>query len=208
MNIVLIGVQGCGKGTLVAGLEKHLDFSLISMGQLLRDEVKTGSELGKKIKEKQEAGMLVDIDIVTAVLKKNLENDTKEFRIFDGFPRNAEQADELDKVTKVDLVINLNLPIEIAVERLLSRLTCEKCGFVTNKKYTNSTICPQCGGKLATRKDDNLEAINKRFKVFNMETFPLLERYEKQGVRVVTIDSIDAEETLNKVLKVINEHKN
>ena len=206
MNIILIGIQGCGKGTLVAGLEKHINFSLVSMGQLFRDEIATGSDLGKEIKAVIDRGELVGMDIVMSTVKKKLETDANEIKIFDGFPRNLEQADALDKITKVDLVINLNLSKEIAVERLLNRLTCSKCGFITRKDAVSSNICSICGGELVARSDDTLESIEKRFKIFEQETYPLLEKYRKQGVRVEKIESINAEDTLNTVLKVLNEY--
>ena len=123
MNIILIGIQGCGKGTLVSGLEKHIDFSLISMGQLFRDEIATGSSLGQEIKKVIDKGELVGMDIVMSTVKKKLETDISPIKIFDGFPRSLEQANALDTITKVDLVIELNLPKEVAIQRLLNRLT-------------------------------------------------------------------------------------
>ena len=206
MNIVLIGIQGCGKGTLVAGLEDHVKFSLISMGQLLRDEIATGSELGQKIKEVIDRGELASIDIVMSTLKNKLETDKNAIKIFDGFPRNLEQANALDEISKVDLVIHLDLSKEIAVNRLLNRLTCNKCGYITKKSDVLSDDCPHCSGKLVTRSDDTIESIEKRFTIFEKETYPLLEKYKKQGVRVETIESIDKEKTLNAVLKVLNEY--
>ena len=206
MNIVLIGIQGCGKGTLVAGLEKHIDFDLISIGQLLRDEVMTGSELGKHIKECQNNGTLVEIETVLAAINKKLATSTKEISIFDGFPRNELQADKFNEISKVDLVIHLYLSKEIAMKRLLNRLTCEKCGFITNKETVQTEICPECSGKLVQRWDDTVESIEKRFATFEKETYPLLEKYRQLGVRVETIESIDRDKTLNTVLKVLNEY--
>ena len=206
MNIILIGIQGCGKGTLVAGLEKHINFSLVSMGQLFRDEIATGSELGQEIKKVIDRGELVGMDIVMSTVKKKLETDSSPIKIFDGFPRNLEQAEALDKITTVDLVINLNLSKEVAIQRLLNRLTCNKCGHITRKDAVTSTVCPECGGELVARSDDTLESIEKRFKIYEKETYPLLEKYKRHGVRVETIESIDKEKTLNAVLKVLNEY--
>ncbi|MBE7076693.1 MAG: nucleoside monophosphate kinase [Clostridiales bacterium] len=206
MNIILIGIQGCGKGTLVTGLEKHIDFDLISIGQLLRDEVMTGSELGKHIKECQNNGVLVEIETVLAAINKKLATSTKEIAIFDGFPRNELQADKFNEISKVDLVIHLHLSKEIALKRLLNRLTCEKCGFVTTRETAKTDVCPECSGKLVQRWDDTLESIEKRFATFEKETYPLLEKYRKQGVKVVDIESIDKDTTLNAVLKVLNEY--
>lgn len=208
MNIVLIGIQGCGKGTLVAGLEKHLDFSLVSAGQLLRDEVATGSELGQRIKSLQDKGILVDFDIVMSLLNKKLNENDKPIMIFDGFPRNKEQAEGIDKILNIDLVIYLNLPKEVAVSRIVNRLTCSKCGYITKKQDVTTDVCVKCGGKLAQRSDDTIEAVNKRFEIYEKDTYPLIERYKARGV----VAEIDANRTPNEVLedvmKVINERNN
>jgi len=135
-----------------------------------------------------------------------LETDDNQIKIFDGFPRNLEQADALDEITKVDLVINLTLSKEEAIRRLLNRLTCAKCGFITRKDAVSSLVCSECGGELVSRSDDTIESIEKRFAIYEKETYPLLDRYKKQGVRVETIESIDKETTLNAVLKVLNEY--
>lgn len=206
MNIILIGIQGCGKGTLVSGLEKHYDISLISMGQLLRDEISTGSALGKTIKETIDRGELVSTDIVVKTLKKKLDTVGDKLTIFDGFPRNMEQLELLNNIAKVDLVIHLNLSKDVAIDRILNRLTCSQCGYITRKQDVSGDNCPQCCGKLITRSDDTLEGINKRFEIYEKETYPLLDRYKKLGVRVETIDSIDKNVTLKEVLKVLDEY--
>ena len=208
MNIVLLGIQGSGKGTLVLDLEKHLEFSLISMGQLLRDEVATGSVLGQEIAKLIDNGMLVTIDMIKQVIGKKLNN-TKELTIFDGFPRNNEQADMLDEIANIDLVVYLNLSREKAVERIVSRLTCIKCGNITSEKSTNSRICEKCGGKLAKRNDDTPEAVGKRLELYLKETYPLLERYKKRGIVLEVDASKTKQEVFEIVYKVIkNEHKN
>ena len=206
MNIILIGIQGCGKGTLVSGLEQHYDISLISMGQLLRDEIATGSELGKEIKATIDKGELVSTDIIIDTLKKKLASIGDELTIFDGFPRNMKQLELLNQIANVDLIIHLNLDKNVAIDRILNRLTCSSCGYITRKQDVSGDICPHCCGKLIQRSDDTLEGINKRFEIYEKETYPLLERYKKQGVRVETIDSIDKNETLAAVLKVLNEY--
>ena len=208
MNIVLFGIQGSGKGTLVLDLEKHLKFSLISMGQLLREEVATGSALGKRLKEIMDKGNLVDAETIMKVIGKKLSNTTG-ICIFDGFPRNKEQADALEKVANVDLVLYLNLPKEKAIERIVNRLTCKVCGNIASRLSTNSTKCSKCGGQLATRSDDTHEAVEKRFKLYESETYPLLEKYRAQG-KVVELDATKTpKEVLDMALKVIkNEHKN
>lgn len=207
MNIVLLGIQGSGKGTLVLALEKHLDFSLISVGLLLREEIATGSKLGKYISSVINNGNLLDTKTVMEVIDEKLKR-TKDINIFDGFPRNKEQADALDKIVKVDLVIYMNLPKEIAKERILNRLTCTKCGNVTSKLIENSTICSKCGGQLAAREDDTPQAVEKRFEQYENLTYPLLKKYQAE-TKVLELDATKpTSELLDIVLEVINEHNN
>ena len=209
MNIVLIGIQGCGKGTLVAGLEQHYDFDLISVGQLLRDEVATGSELGKTISGYIDKGLLVPLEIVKGALDNKLKSSTKKIIIFDGFPRNSEQAELLDSITNVDLVLHLQLDKEIAIQRIVNRLTCKKCGYITRRQdVSGDMVCHQCGGELAQRADDVEESVKKRLELYENETYPLLDRYRTRGV-VVDIDTNrDKKDILDSVLKVINEYNN
>ena len=207
MNIVLLGIQGSGKGTLVLELEKHLDFSLISVGLLLREEIATGSDLGKYISSIIDKGNLLDTKTVMNVIDEKLKQ-TKDINIFDGFPRNSEQAEELDKIAKVDLVIYLNLPKEIAKQRILNRLTCTKCGNVSSKLIEKSTICSKCGGKFAGRVDDTPKAVEKRFEQYFSDTYPLLNKYKAES-RVIELDATKpTSELLDIVLEVINEHNN
>lgn len=207
MNIVLLGIQGSGKGTLVADLSNHIDFTLISVGQLLRDEVTTGSELGKHIHKLISAGNLVETDIVIDVIKKNLKN-SKGITIFDGFPRNAEQADKLQSIAKVDLVLYLKLTKSDAEKRILGRLTCKKCGYITNSNVEFKKVCPICGDDLITRSDDTKESIKKRFEIYDKVTYPLLERYANAGIVVELNAAQSREEVLNSALRVINEYNN
>ena len=207
MNIVLLGIQGSGKGTLVLALEKHLDFSLISVGLLLREEIATGSKLGKYISSVIDNGNLLDTKTVMDVIDEKLKR-TKDINIFDGFPRNKEQAKALDKIAKVDLVIYMNLPKEIAKERILNRLTCTKCGNVTSKLFENSTICSKCGGQFAVRADDTPQDVDKRFEQYEKLTYPLLKKYQAE-TKVLELDATKpTSELLDIVLEVINEHNN
>ncbi len=206
MNIVLVGIQGCGKGTLVSGLSEHFEINLISMGQLLRDEIATNSELGKRIKSIVDKGELVSDDIVIDTLNNKLSTIKSGITVFDGFPRNLSQAEMLDNVTNVDLVIHLNLSKEVALDRILNRLTCSDCGYITKRQLVKDNICPKCNGQLVTRSDDTIDSINKRFKVYENETFPILERYSKRGVLVDINANRTPDEVLKDCLKVINEY--
>jgi adenylate kinase len=207
MNIVLLGIQGSGKGTLVSALEKCLDFSLVSVGLLLREEIATGSKLGQYISSVIDGGNMLDTKTVMEVISGKLKH-TKDITIFDGFPRNKEQANELDKIAKVDLVLYLNLPEQVAKERIFNRLTCTKCGNISSKLIEKSTICSKCGAKLASRVDDTPKAVEKRLEQYYKYTCPLLNKYIADN-KVVELDATKpTNELLNIVLEVINEHNN
>lgn len=207
MNIVLLGIQGSGKGTLVLALEKKLDFSLVSMGALLREEIATGSALGEYIASVINKGNLLDSSTIMNVVKEKLKR-TKNITIFDGFPRNNDQAQAFDKIAKVDLVFYLNLSKNIAMQRILNRLTCTKCGYVSSKLIEKSSICPKCGGKLDVRVDDTPEIVEKRFEQYYLDTYPLLKKYQKDSTVVELDASKPTNELVDIILEVINEHNN
>ncbi len=196
MNIVLLGIQGSGKGSLVIELNRIMDFTLISTGQLLRNEVATGSKLGKHIHELQTNGILVELDTVISVIDKKLRSVTRDTIIFDGFPRSKEQLLALDKICTIDKVIYLNLSKDVAIDRIINRLTCDSCGYITSKRRYNSNVCPNCGGHLATRSDDTIEGVNTRFAVYEKETLPLVEMYRERGI----LHEIDANRSITDVL--------
>lgn len=206
MNIVLVGIQGSGKGTLVLSLEKYLKFDLVSVGQLLRDEIHKGSDLGKKIEKITTEGKLVDLDMVLSAIENKLKNKSNDITIFDGFPRNLEQLEELDKICKVDLVIYLNLSEEVAIKRTLDRICCSNCGFITKTSEVNSKICPKCSGILQRREDDELEAIQKRFNLYYSETYPILEVYKKRGIVAEINADQNIDNVLNDVMKVLSDY--
>lgn len=205
MKIVLIGIQGCGKGTLVLNLEKYLDFTLVSVGQALRDEIKTGSERGKTIKRIIDNGILVSDEIIMEVIKNKLST-CKQNVIFDGFPRTRVQADLLDKICKPDIVIYLKLSKQDAIKRVLDRVSCSKCGNITSKMLAKNMVCPICGSALSARNDDNIEALTKRFEQYETETFPLIERYKKQNILVEVDARASQKEVLNNVMKVLSDY--
>jgi adenylate kinase len=199
-------MPNAGKGTLVADMKKDFDFDLVSVGQALRDEVATGSELGKYIKKLQDEGLLVDMDIVMRVLDNMLKNSTKDIMVFDGFPRNLAQAEAFDNISSVDMVLHLTLPKEVAIERSITRLTCKKCGFISSTRFTDSKICPECGGEFGQRSDDTLEGMTKRLETYEKETYPLIDFYKKRGVVIDIDSSLGSEHTYEVVKKAIRDY--
>lgn len=206
MNIVLIGIQGSGKGTLVASLQKQMELGVISTGQLCREEIATGSPLGKHIKEVILNGNLVETDTILKMIAKKLKNGSHQNYVFDGFPRSLEQAKAMQKVCDVDLVVYLNLTKEIALERLTNRLTCTKCGNVFSKLKVKTDVCPTCKGKLEQRFDDTPETINKRFEGYFRDTLPLIDYYNKQHLLLEVDASRSPDEVADQVMRHINEH--
>ena len=215
-NLILIAAPGAGKGTLSKDLLSKYDYVHISTGDLLREQVAKGDELGKKIHEMQMAGALVTNEIVYEALEQKLSDPKCDNGyILDGFPRNVEQAREYDEILKktnreLGVVLLLDIPKEDLVERITGRFTCSDCGEIHNiyhdeLKPKEEGICNKCGGELTQRKDDNLESFEKRYETYLESTAPLIDFYKEKGV-LYTIDSskghintlMQAEELLNK----------
>lgn len=186
MRIVIFGPPGSGKGTYASRLAPRLKVPHISTGDILRDEVKSGSELGRKISSYISSGKLVPDEIVNQVIKKRLSHeDCRNGFILDGYPRTLQQAFFLDKISKIDFVINLNVPEEVLVRRISSRLICRRCGAVYNKLTLPPKVdgvCDKCGGELYQRDDDKPEVVRERIRIYNNQATPLLEHYRNAGV--------------------------
>lgn len=196
--MIMIGKAGSGKGTQARKIAEEYGLKHISMGDVLREEVKKGGELGQKIKEYQTEGKLVPLDITLEALKENID----ENNLFDGFPRNLEQAEALDALVPIDLVINLQIPDETAIERLSKRRQCKKCGAITDDTKEK---CPECEGELYQREDDKPEAIKKRLELYHDVTEPLMEYYKPREL-VSTVDGTQTpEEIFQEIKQTINE---
>ncbi len=184
--MILLGPPGAGKGTYASRLTAILGIPHISTGDIVRDEIKAQTELGKTIREYSDKGELVPDEIIIKLLTKRLTKpDCERGFILDGFPRTIKQAEALDKISKIDLVINLNVPDDIIIKRLSNRLTCKKCGTIYNKltlKPKKDNICDECGGELYQREDDKPEVIQERLNVYRKKTEPLIEYYKKKNL--------------------------
>ncbi len=214
-KIVLLGPPGSGKGTYASRLEKKFGWPQISTGDLLRQSVKKDTELGKEAKKYMDEGKLVPNEIVIKLLKERIsKDDCEEGFILDGFPRSLEQAKELEKITEIELVINLVVPKEIIIHRLSTRRVCKKCGAIYSVASAAvmpevEGICDKCGGELYQRDDDKPEVINKRLVVYKEQTAPLIEFYTEKGI-LENIECNDADSppeiTVEKIAKVIEEN--
>lgn len=184
MKIVLLGPPGAGKGTQAASLSLTLRIPHISTGDIVRDEIKAQTKLGNAIKSYSDKGILVPDKIIVRLLKKRIKNpDCQKGFILDGFPRTIQQAESLDKISNIDLVVNLNVPDEIIIQRLSNRLICGKCGAIYNRiviKPKRGNICDKCGNELYQREDDNLEVIQERLKVYREKTEPVIDYYKRR----------------------------
>lgn len=182
MRFIIFGPPGAGKGTYAAKIAQKLRISVISTGDIFREEVKRNTELGKKVAEFLRRGDLVPDDIVIDVLAKRIRMpESKQGFILDGYPRTIEQAKSLDTITKIDAIIRLLVPEWIIIERLSNRRVCKKCGAIYNLKYLKPKkpgVCDKCGGNLFQREDDRPEVIKERLKVYEAQTQPLIEYYK------------------------------
>lgn len=203
-NLIFIGAPGAGKGTIANVLLAKYPLAHISTGDLLRNEIKNDTSLGRQAAEIMKAGKLVPDDLVTGMVHSRLaQSDCQKGFILDGFPRTLNQADLLDKVLKelnnqLSRVIYLKVSDDILLQRLTARQNCKKCGEIYNKLFMPSKVegvCDKCGGELFQRPDDSLETAKSRLKVFYQETQPLIDYYEKQGL-LLTITSTDKDEII------------
>ncbi|PIO06096.1 adenylate kinase [Candidatus Micrarchaeota archaeon CG08_land_8_20_14_0_20_59_11] len=178
MKIVLLGAPGSGKGTQADLLSKSHGVPNISAGDLLREEVKKGSALGLKAKSFMERGELVPDELVLEMMKPFL---SKSF-ILDGFPRTINQAEALEKITRLDAVVELEAPRDVLLKRLTGRWTCAKCGAIYHESRDDVSKCAKCGGKLYQRDDQKPSVIAERLRVYEAQTKPLSDFYASKGL--------------------------
>jgi len=189
VKFVIFGPPGSGKGTYASRLQSQLGVDVIAMGDIFREIIKKDTALGRKVKGFVEKGQLVPDDVVIEVLKQRLSKpSSKKGFILDGYPRTIEQAKTLDKLIKIDAVIQLTVPEWIIIERLSSRRICKDCGEVYNIRFLKTKvegICDKCGGKLYQRSDDTPQVIKDRIGVYERQTQPILKHYKEQKVPFV-----------------------
>lgn len=209
MNIILLGFPGAGKGTQAAKLVEKYNFRHISTGDLIRQEISSGTPLGKQVEATINGGNLISDELIFSILV-NVIKDEKRSIIFDGFPRTLAQAEALDRYLqshggKVDAVVLLNLSGQEVLKRLTSRRVCKECGAVYNiyaPDYTGK--CTKCGGSLYIRRDDDEHSAKHRLEVFDKETKPLIEYYTKSGLCKTVDGSKSKEEVFAEIVSVLN----
>jgi len=181
-QILMFGSQGAGKGTQSSLLAEKLKAKHVSMGALLREESKKGGKLGKEIAEILKSGVLVPYEITVKLIRKELKK-SKNGIIIDGFPRDMDQALELDKFFKPTHIVFIKITEKETMRRLGGRRVCDKCGenfHVDFKPSKKEGVCDKCGGKLYRRDDDKPVAIKKRLGIFKASTMKVLNFYKKK----------------------------
>ena len=184
MNLIFLGPPGAGKGTMAQLLMNEVGIPQISTGDMLRQAMKAGTEMGLSAKRYIEAGELVPDEVVIGIVKDRLQaDDCKNGYILDGFPRTVPQAEALAQFAKIDVALNIALDDEVIIKRLSGRRVCLKCGATYHISTLNGKdTCANCGEKLVQRKDDAPETVKNRLAVYAAQTAPLIDYYEKKGL--------------------------
>lgn len=192
MKLIFLGAPGAGKGTQAEKVCDALKIPAISTGNIIREAIKSRTEMGALAQEFVEAGKLVPDEVVIGIIKERLaQDDCKNGFVLDGFPRTVAQAEALDKMgISIDKVVNIDVSDEKIVRRMTGRRVCESCGSSYHLEYKPSSsegVCDRCQGKLIQRKDDAPETVLDRLNVYHAQTEPLIEYYSKTG-KLTTIE--------------------
>ena len=206
MNIILLGAPGSGKGTMAQKLTGELKIPQISTGDIFRKNLKEETPLGLQIKDILNSGGLVPDEITIQIVRDRLaEPDCADGYILDGFPRSIVQAEALDKFQHIDCAINLDLDKQTIVARLSGRRFCPDCsGTFHVSSLADASVCPVCGGKLITRKDDSEETVLERLRVYESTTLPLIEYYEQRGKLITVNGTGGVEAVYRRILDVLH----
>ena len=190
MKLIMLGAPGAGKGTQAEVISEHLNIPTISTGNIIREALKSGTELGQKAKEYMDTGRLVPDEIVIGIIRERLaESDCENGFILDGFPRTIPQAEALDRMgVEIDRVIDIEVADETIARRVSGRRVCLDCGATYHIDYKKSKvegICDHCGSTLVQRKDDHPDTVAARLKEYHEMTEPLKGYYEACGKLVI-----------------------
>lgn len=207
-NIILLGAPGAGKGTQAEKICEHLNIPTISTGNIIREALKSGTEMGKKAQSYLDEGKLVPDDVVIGIVRDRLaQGDCKNGFVLDGFPRTIPQAEALDQMgIVIDKVIDLQVTDEDVIQRMSGRRICEKCGASYHVQYNKPRVegvCDKCAGTLIQRKDDHPDTVKERLKVYHKQTEPLEEYYRKKGKLAVVKGQEDVQDTTRLTLAAL-----
>lgn len=210
MKIILLGAPGAGKGTQAERISRHYNIPTLSTGEILRSQVRGGTELGLQAKEYMDKGELVPDALVVGMVAAFLSSEeNKNGYILDGFPRSIPQAEALDSMgITIDKVLSIEVADETIVERMSGRRVCPKCGASYHVKYNppkTEGVCDECGADLIIRADDNEATVKERLNVYHKQTEPLKDFYAKKG-NLVTVQGCEkVDDTTALVFKALGE---
>lgn len=202
MKIVFLGPPGVGKGTQAERICQKFGLAHISTGDILRANIKNGTELGKLAKSYIDKGELVPDSVIIDIVKDRLaQPDCVKGCLLDGFPRTVAQAEALDAFAKIDVVIDMTAPKDLLIRRITGRRVCRNCGATFHiSRLKNEAVCEKCGGELYQRADDRLETIENRLNVYTAQTKPLIDYYAEKGL----LKTVDGELDIDVVTEQIS----
>jgi adenylate kinase len=190
-NVVFLGPQGSGKGTVIGKIKTFYGVPHISTGDMFREALKDGTEFGKKAQEYMKRGELVPDDVTCGMVRERIaREDCVAGFMLDGFPRNLSQAEALAQITHIHAAVLIDVPEAVSLERLSGRRQCRKCGTIFHLKFVppkREGVCDVCGGELYQRDDDKPAAIKERLAIYRSETKPIADYYDRAGL-LVTVD--------------------
>jgi adenylate kinase len=212
-RIVLLGKQGAGKGTQAARLSSHYGVVHLSTGDLFRAAVSEGTPVGTEVQHYLDTGELVPDEIVIRVVDEQFAvgGSMSGGFVLDGFPRTLVQAEELEKVLAdrpLDLVVDVDVPTDVVLDRIAGRRVCENCGttYHVNMPPTRNWTCDNCGGLVVQRADDTEESVARRLELYEEQTVPIVDFYKGLG-KLVVIDGVgDGDDVFQRIVNEIDEH--
>ena len=202
MNLILLGPPGAGKGTQAVNIVDKYHIPHISTGDIFRENIKNGTELGKKAQEYMNRGELVPDELVVEIATDRLlKDDCKNGFLLDGFPRTIAQADGLKTLTDLDCVVNIDVDTALLLDRITGRRICSKCAGTYHVSKLQGISCPECGAELVQRADDNEATVKSRIDVYNAQTKPLIEYY---GDKVKSVNgNLSADEVFDGIVEIL-----
>ena len=210
MNLIFLGAPGAGKGTQAEIVSEKFNIPAVSTGNIIREAMKNGTEMGTKAQEFVQKGELVPDDVVIGIIKERLrESDCANGFILDGFPRTIPQAEALDKMgVVIDKVIDIEVPDDKIVTRMSGRRVCPNCGasyHIEYKKPAKDGVCNNCDSELIIRKDDKPEVVLDRLNVYHEQTEPLKDYYAEAGKLVIVEGQEEVKDTTALTLKALED---
>jgi adenylate kinase len=211
VNLLVLGPQGSGKGTQASRLAEEREIPHVSTGDMFRAAVAAGTPLGRRVEPILASGELVPDELTVALIRERLsEPDATRGFVLDGFPRTLQQAEKLEEVLDghpLDLVINLDVPTEIVLDRIAGRRVCEQCGttYHVNAPPKEDWTCDVCGGAVVQREDDTEDAVMRRLELYEEETVPIIDFYRKVGKLVVVDGTGDGDDVFARLVEQVDQ---